>query len=36
MVSYLYNRDIKYSICERYNRTILNKIYKNFYIFYLK
>ena len=25
-----YNRDIKCSICERYNRTILNKIYKNF------
>ena len=25
-----YNRDIKYSICERFNRTILNKIYKNF------
>ena len=25
-----YNRDIKYSICERYNRTILDKIYKNF------
>ena len=24
-----YNRDIKCSICERYNRTILNKIYKN-------
>ena len=24
------NRDIKCSICERYNRTILNKIYKNF------
>ena len=29
MVSY-FNRDIKCSICERYNRTILNKIYKNF------
>ena len=25
-----YDRDIKCSICERYNRTILNKIYKNF------
>ena len=25
-----YSRDIKCSICERYNRTILNKIYKNF------
>ena len=25
-----YNRDIKCSICERYNRTILNEIYKNF------
>ena len=25
-----YNRDMKCSICERYNRTILNKIYKNF------
>ena len=25
-----YNRDIKCSIFERYNRTILNKIYKNF------
>ena len=25
-----YNRDIKCSICERYNRTILNKICKNF------
>ena len=25
-----YNRDIKCSICERYNKTILNKIYKNF------
>ena len=25
-----YNRDIKCSICERCNRTILNKIYKNF------
>ena len=25
-----YNRDIKCSICERYNRTILYKIYKNF------
>ena len=25
-----YNRDIKCSICERFNRTILNKIYKNF------
>ena len=25
-----YNRAIKCSICERYNRTILNKIYKNF------
>ena len=25
-----YNRDINCSICERYNRTILNKIYKNF------
>ena len=25
-----HNRDIKCSICERYNRTILNKIYKNF------
>ena len=25
-----FNRDIKCSICERYNRTILNKIYKNF------
>ena len=25
-----YNRNIKCSICERYNRTILNKIYKNF------
>ena len=25
-----YNRDIKCSICERYNRTILNKIYKKF------
>ena len=24
-----HNRDIKCSICERYNRTILNKIYKN-------
>ena len=24
------NRDIKCSICERFNRTILNKIYKNF------
>ena len=24
------NRDIKCSICERYNRTILNKIFKNF------
>ena len=27
---YTFNRDIKCSICERYNRTILNKIYKNF------
>ena len=26
-----YNRDIKCSICERFNRTILNKIYK-FYL----
>ena len=25
-----FNRDIKCSICERYNRTILDKIYKNF------
>ena len=25
-----FNRDIRCSICERYNRTILNKIYKNF------
>ena len=25
-----YNRDIKCCICERFNRTILNKIYKNF------
>ena len=25
-----FNRDIKCSICKRYNRTILNKIYKNF------
>ena len=25
-----YNRDIKCSICERFNRIILNKIYKNF------
>ena len=25
-----YNRDIKCSICERFNRTILNEIYKNF------
>ena len=25
-----YNRNIKCSICERFNRTILNKIYKNF------
>ena len=25
-----YNRDIKCSICERFNRTILNKMYKNF------
>ena len=25
-----YNRDIKCSISERFNRTILNKIYKNF------
>ena len=25
-----YNRDIKCNICERFNRTILNKIYKNF------
>ena len=25
-----YNRDIKCSICERFNRTIINKIYKNF------
>ena len=25
-----YNRDVKCSICERFNRTILNKIYKNF------
>ena len=25
-----YNRDIKCSICERFNRTISNKIYKNF------
>ena len=25
-----FNRDIKCSICERFNRTILNKIYKNF------
>ena len=25
-----YNRDIKCSICERFNRTVLNKIYKNF------
>ena len=25
-----FNRDIKCSICERYNRTILNEIYKNF------
>ena len=25
-----YNRDIKCSICERFNRTILNRIYKNF------
>ena len=25
-----FNRDIKCSICERYNRTILNKIYNNF------
>ena len=25
-----FNKDIKCSICERYNRTILNKIYKNF------
>ena len=24
-----FNRDIKCSICERFNRTILNKIYKN-------
>ena len=27
---YTYNRDTKCSICERFNRTILNKIYKNF------
>ena len=27
---YTFIRDIKCSICERYNRTILNKIYKNF------
>ena len=27
---YTYNRDIKCSICERFNRTIINKIYKNF------
>ena len=27
---YTYNRDIKCSICERFNRTILNKIYKDF------
>ena len=27
---YTYNRDIKCSICERFNRTILNRIYKNF------
>ena len=26
---HIYNRDIKCSICERFNRTILNKIYKN-------
>ena len=25
-----YNREIKCSICERFNRTILNKMYKNF------
>ena len=25
-----YNRDIKCGVCERYNRTILNKIYRNF------
>ena len=25
-----FNRDIKCSICERFNRTVLNKIYKNF------
>ena len=25
-----FNRDIKCSICERYNKTILNRIYKNF------
>ena len=25
-----FDRDVKCSICERYNRTILNKIYKNF------
>ena len=28
-----YNRDIKCSICERFNRIILNKIYKNFMIY---
>ena len=27
---HIYNRDIKCSICERYNQTILNKVYKNF------
>ena len=26
-----YNRDIKCGICERFNRTLLNKIYKKFY-----
>ena len=27
---HIFNRNIKCSICERFNRTILNKIYKNF------
>ena len=29
-----YNRDMKCSICERFNRIILNKIYKNFTLNY--
>ena len=28
--NHTYNQDIKCNICERFNRTILNKIYKNF------